>query len=114
MALNEASLLCPENVAEDLADALMDAGVMSVSTEDADADSPDEVPLYGEPGLEPTTQAWRNSRLKLLVDESFDIGKAMRDASESLGIEPPRWNPLRRFRTPTGCASRRRSSGPRR
>ena len=51
MALNEASLLCPENVAEDLADALMDAGVMSVSTEDADADSPDEVPLYGEPGL---------------------------------------------------------------
>ena len=45
MALNEASLLCPENVAEDLADALMDAGVMSVSTEDADADSPDEVPL---------------------------------------------------------------------
>lgn len=89
MALNEASLLCPENVAEDLADALMDAGVMSVSTEDADADSPDEVPLYGEPGLEPTTQAWRNSRLKLLVDESFDIGKAVRDASESLGIEPP-------------------------
>ena len=83
MALNEASLLCPENVAEDLADALMDAGVMSVSTEDADADSPDEVPLYGEPGLEPTTQAWRNSRLKLLVDESFDIGKAVRDASES-------------------------------
>ena len=107
MTLNEASLLCPENVAEDLADALMDAGVMSVSTEDADADSPDEVPLYGEPGLEPTTQAWRNSRLKLLVRLCGTLLKAS-------ALNRPRWNPLRRFRTPTGCASRRRSSGPRR
>ena len=114
MALNEASLLCPENVAEDLADALMDAGVMSVSTEDADADSPDEVPLYGEPGLEPTTQAWRNSRLKLLVDESFDIVRPCGTLLKASALNRPRWNPLRRFRTPTGCASRRRSSGPRR
>ena len=31
----------------------LDAGAMSVTIEDADRDKPDEVPLYGEPGLEP-------------------------------------------------------------
>lgn len=35
--------------AEDWADALLEAGALSVQAEDADADSPDEQPLFGEP-----------------------------------------------------------------
>ena len=49
--------------AEDVSDALMEAGALSVSVEDEWADTESEVPLYGEPGLEPTTHAWQQSGL---------------------------------------------------
>ena len=39
--------------AEELSDALLELGALSVSVEDADADTPDEQPLFGEPGLTP-------------------------------------------------------------
>ena len=32
-------------------DALLEAGAISVQAEDADADSPDEQALFGEPGM---------------------------------------------------------------
>lgn len=51
--LKEFSILVEKDEAEELSDFLMDEGVYSVSIEDADADSEDEAPLYGEPGLEP-------------------------------------------------------------
>ena len=78
-----------EDLAESFSDLLMDEGVMSVSTEDADADSPDEKPLYGEPGLEPTVQAWTRSRLKLLYEEGFDVRGAVQRAAQALGIDTP-------------------------
>lgn len=55
--LREIKFLCLERSAEDFADMMMDAGAMSVSIEDADLGSPDEKPLYGEPGTEPDTFA---------------------------------------------------------
>ena len=87
--LHEAALLMREDLAESFSDLLMDEGVMSVSTEDADADSPDEKPLYGEPGLEPTVQAWTRSRLKLLYEEGFDVRGAVQRAAQALGIDTP-------------------------
>ena len=36
--------------AERLADALLDAGALSASIEDADAGTPEETPQFGEPG----------------------------------------------------------------
>ena len=89
MQLREITVLCNQCAAEPLSDLLMDAGVMSVTTEDADADSLDEQPLYGEPGLEPATLAWRRSRLRLLVDDDFDAITNLAIASTSLGIETP-------------------------
>lgn len=86
--LLELSYSVPESVAEELSDALMDEGAFSVCVEDADAESEAEVPLYGEPGLEPTVMAWKNSRLKVLVDEKFDRRVVEKIASE-LKIEPP-------------------------
>ena len=44
--------------AEELSDALLELGALSVSVEDADADTPDEHPLFGEPGLTPDRTAW--------------------------------------------------------
>ena len=87
--LREVRFLCDEKNAEDFGDMLMDAGAMSVTVEDADRDQPDEQPLYGEPGLEPTTLAWKRSRLSVLVAENFDVITAAAIAAKALGIETP-------------------------
>lgn len=87
--LREVRFLCDEKSAEDFGDLLLDAGAMSVTIEDADRDKPDEVPLYGEPGLEPQTLAWRRSRLSVLVAEDFDAVTAAAIAAKALGIETP-------------------------
>lgn len=87
--LREVHFLCDEKSAEDFGDLLLDAGAMSVTIEDADRDKPDEVPLYGEPGLEPQTLAWRRSRLSVLVAEDFDAVTSATIAAKALGIEVP-------------------------
>lgn len=69
--LLEITLLTDEQHAEVLADALLNAGVLSVAVEDADAQSENESPLFGEPGLEPARHAWLRSRLRLLVDSDL-------------------------------------------
>ena len=66
--LLEVTLLADEDSAEPLADALLEAGALSVAIEDADAASELESPLFGEPGFEPERQAWQRSRLRILLD----------------------------------------------
>jgi ribosomal protein L11 methyltransferase len=73
--------------AESLSDALLDAGALSVSVEDADADGTAEEPLYGEPGLTPTRHAWRRNRLVVLVDAATDI-PALISAAAAAAAEP--------------------------
>ena len=87
--LREISVLCERKYAETLGDMLMNGGAMSVTTEDADADSPDEQPLFGEPGLEPKTLAWKRSRLRILADEKFDLADELAVAAKVLGIKVP-------------------------
>ena len=58
--------------AEALSDALLDLGALSVSVEDADADTPDEQPLFGEPGLTPDQKAWNRSRVVALLADDVD------------------------------------------
>lgn len=74
--------------AEALADALLEAGAASVEIEDAQADTGDEQPLYGEPGGEPEHHAWRRSRLRILADSGL-ADAVLLDAANQLGIEPP-------------------------
>ncbi|MFN7835453.1 MAG: 50S ribosomal protein L11 methyltransferase [Burkholderiaceae bacterium] len=63
---SEAVLHLPAEHAEAVSDFLLENGAFSVSIEDADADGPDEQPLFGEPGLEPTVHAWAASRVLAL------------------------------------------------
>lgn len=70
--LVEVALLVDAEHAERLADALLVAGCLSVSVEDADAGTPTETALYGEPGLEPERHAWRSSRLCALIRGTCD------------------------------------------
>jgi ribosomal protein L11 methyltransferase len=53
--------------AEVLSDALMEAGALSVSIEDADAGTDAEKPQFGEPGHLPTS-LWDHSRVIALFD----------------------------------------------
>lgn len=88
--LHEATLLTGEDGAEAFADALLDAGALSVSVEDADADSEDEAALYGEPGHEPQRQAWQRSRLRVLVDGDAQVAAdLLQAASRALDRQAP-------------------------
>src|SRR5258706_15833619 len=73
--------------AEDLSDALLDLGALSVSVEDADADTPDEQPLFGEPGLTPERTAWQRSRVIALLAAEHDPSVLLAAAANQLGLE---------------------------
>ena len=47
----ELSIMCPETGLEELSDALDAMGALSVSVEDADAQTDAEQALFGEPGM---------------------------------------------------------------
>jgi len=67
--LVEITLAADDRSAEALADALLEHGALSVSIEDANADTDSEEPLYGEPGFAPERNAWARSRLRVLAEE---------------------------------------------
>lgn len=79
-----------------LSDALLEAGALSVSVEDADADGIDEAPLYGEPGLEPVRQGWSSNRLVFLIDADGDSAQILATAAIALGRHAP---PIAAIRT---------------
>lgn len=72
--------------ADALADALMDAGALSASIEDADAGTPDEKPQFGEPGSI-TTPGWERSRVIALLDESTDVDELLEACTQILGLQ---------------------------
>lgn len=75
--MRELVLNCSEAEAESLSDILLETGVLAVSVEDADSDTGDESPLYGEPGLEPAVQAWRNNRVVALLPDGLDPAQVL-------------------------------------
>ncbi|MDI9675825.1 50S ribosomal protein L11 methyltransferase [Burkholderia cenocepacia] len=72
--------------AEALSDALLDLGALSVSVEDADADTPDEQPLFGEPGLVPDRTAWQHSRVVALLSADHEPAVLLAAAANELGL----------------------------
>jgi ribosomal protein L11 methyltransferase len=74
--------------AEAWADALLAAGALSVDASDPRTGTPEETPLYGEPG-EPGVSLWPVSRLVALFPEACDAPAAVADAAAALGRPPP-------------------------
>ena len=72
--------------AEALSDALMEAGALSVSVEDADEGTDQERPLFGEPGMEPTEAAWEHSRVVALTDVEADQDAIVAQAAAAIGL----------------------------
>ncbi|VWD12739.1 ribosomal protein L11 methyltransferase [Burkholderia lata] len=72
--------------AEALSDALLELGALSVSVEDADADTPDEQPLFGEPGLVPDRTAWQHSRVVALLAADDEPAVLLAAAANEIGV----------------------------
>jgi len=73
----ELFLLAAVNVVDDASDALMDElGALSVSVEDADANTDAERALFGEPGMPAPAGGWERSVIKALFDTEAQASAA--------------------------------------
>jgi len=71
--------------AEVLSEALLEWGALSVDLLDADADTPDERVIFGEPG-EPPPGVWQHNRVSALFDANQNVTEILRNAAASMGI----------------------------
>ena len=74
-------------IADALSDALLAQGAQSVSVEDANAGTVDEVPLYGEPGMR-VEGAWPQSLIKTLCAQDVDARRLVAAACAQVGLAP--------------------------
>ena len=79
----ELRLTCPEDRVEPITDALDALDALSVSVEDADADTDAERALFGEPGMPPPAQSWARSRVVAL----FATQAAAEEAARLLALQ---------------------------
>ena len=89
MSWTEVVIEIARDHAEALSDALMEAGALSVSVEDADEGTADEKPLFGEPGMEPKEAAWDHSRVVALTDVDADQAAIVAEAAAAIGLAAP-------------------------
>jgi ribosomal protein L11 methyltransferase len=73
----ELSLLCPEDRVDVLSDALDALDALSVSVEDADAQTPAEQAVFGEPGMPPPKDGWQRSRMAALFAQESQAQEAL-------------------------------------
>jgi ribosomal protein L11 methyltransferase len=79
----ELRLMCPEDGVEAVCEALDALDALSVSVEDADAQTDAEQALFGEPGMPPPKEGWKRSRIVALFAEQ----SVAQDASRLLALQ---------------------------
>ena len=70
--LHELILICGEDDVETVSDALMELDALAVSVEDADADTPVEQALFGEPGMPAPRGGWQRSVVRALFPSELE------------------------------------------
>jgi len=75
-------------IADAIGDALLEAGALSVDASDAAFGTPDEHPIFGEPGADPGA-AWPDTEIAALLPEHADGQALLTEAAGSLGITVP-------------------------
>lgn len=80
------SLKAAAEQAEALSEALMEAGALSISIEDADAGTERETPQFGEPGSV-NERLWEHSVVIALFEASADIPAALAAAAAAVGLD---------------------------
>lgn len=81
-------LMCPEAQVEELCDALDALDALSVSVEDADAQTDAEQALFGEPGMPAPKEGWQRSRVVALFErrEQAQDAHDVLQAQEFFGV----------------------------
>ena len=79
----ELKLLCPQDRVETLSEALDALDALSISVEDADAQTDAEQALFGEPGMPPSQEAWTRSRIVAL----FHTEASAQDAANLIRLQ---------------------------
>ena len=72
----ELHLLCPEDRVDVLSEALEALDALSVSVEDADAETEHEQALFGEPGMPPPKEGWQRSKVVALFAKETEAREA--------------------------------------
>jgi ribosomal protein L11 methyltransferase len=67
-----------DNTADLISDTLMELGALSAIIEDANAETIDEQPIFGEPG-DPPPGIWQQNLVSALFDEGVDIEQIIAD-----------------------------------
>lgn len=86
MAWQNVCFLTDASHAEPMCDALLEAGALSASIEDADAGTPDEQPQFGEPGSV-NTPGWMHSKVVVLLEPDADIVAVLGEAARAIGLQ---------------------------
>lgn len=73
--------------AEALGDALMEAGALSVSIEDAHADTRDEQAIFGEPG-DPPPGIWQQNVVTAMLEAEADVEALVSTVQSALNLAP--------------------------
>lgn len=73
--------------AEALSEALLELGALSVDLLDADAGTPDEQAIFGEPGEAPPG-IWQHNRVSALFDNDHDAAAILREAAARINLSP--------------------------
>jgi ribosomal protein L11 methyltransferase len=76
---------CDAEHANALSDALLKLGAFSVDLQDADADTPDEQAIFGEPGDLPPGK-WLHNKVSALFDINNDLRTILRNAADDIGL----------------------------
>uniref|UniRef100_UPI0035B47AF1 50S ribosomal protein L11 methyltransferase n=1 Tax=Hylemonella sp. TaxID=2066020 RepID=UPI0035B47AF1 len=74
--MHELRLLCPQDRVEVLGEALDALDALSISVEDADAQTEAEQALFGEPGMPPPAEGWQRSRVIALFTDQAAAAEA--------------------------------------
>jgi len=75
-----------DNTAELISDSLMDIGALSAIIEDANAETPDEQPIFGEPG-DPPPGIWQQNIVSALFDEQIIVKDVMQSLAIVTGLQ---------------------------
>src|SRR5512136_2171348 len=79
------SVRAEADYAEALSEALLENGALSVDMLDADADTPDEQAIFGEPG-EPTSAVWQHNLVNALFESDADVAGILQTCCADLGL----------------------------
>jgi ribosomal protein L11 methyltransferase len=108
--LIEFEVLAEAESAEALSDALLQAGALSVSLEDADPPS-DERPIFAEPAGDPP-RLWRLNRLRVLLAPGSTPQGVLAQASDAFEWAPPMIAAVRRIGEQDWVRSSQEQFGP--